>query len=78
MDLQPRFCSCIAGSRVLQAYQQSACGARAAVQQTALRAASQFADGYASCAAAAPPGWLQQAEALGVRQVPDLQYLSDG
>lgn len=54
---------------MLQAYQQSSCDERAAVQQAALRAATQFAGSYGACAVSAPPGWLQQAEALGVRQV---------
>lgn len=54
---------------MLQAYQQSSCEGRAAVQQAALRVASQCAEAYSACAIRAPPGWLQQAEALGVRQV---------
>jgi hypothetical protein len=64
------------GSRVLQGYQHASCDAQAAVHQTAVQAAARCAESYGACAVAAPPGWLQQAESSGLRQVRHVKNLT--
>lgn len=60
---------------MLQGFQHASRGAQATVQQTALRAAAQCAESYGACAVHAPPGWLQQAESHGLRQVGGVKKL---